>query len=111
MIRRFLYTALIGIMAGGCTMTPLNAPFTVPQGFLVTAVSAPLSVKMHNISLSDDLIREEQSFSFFWLPLMTPSIAVSDRVRHSERETYTDYDYFSFLGGIFSSVTLRRYGK
>lgn len=99
------------MMLSGCTMTPLNAPFTVPQGLLVTAVSAPLSVKTQNVSFSEDLIREEQSFSFFWLPLVTPSIAVSDRTRHSEREIYTDYDYFSFLGGLFSSVTLRRYGK
>lgn len=83
----------------------------VSEGLLVTAVSAPLSVKTQNVSFSENLIREEQSFSFFWLPFFTPTIAVSDRTRYSEQEIYTDYDYFSFLGGLFSSVTLRRYGK
>lgn len=42
---------------------------------------------------------------------MTPTVAVSDRIVRPDNETYIDYDYFSIFGGLFSSVTLRRYGK
>lgn len=113
MKKRFAALSALFVLLCGCGMTPLNAPFEVPQGLLVTTVSAPLSTDVKGISFPDDfeLIEEKQSFSFFWLPFMTPTVAVSDRIVRPDNETYIDYDYFSIFGGLFSSVTLRRYGK
>ena len=107
MKKRFLVSLCL-LLGGGST---LKTPFSLPQGGLVTAISAPLSTELNGTTLTEDPIRTEQAFSFFWIPFIMPSVAISEKNNHPKTEEFTDYDYFSIFGGLFSSVTLRHYGK
>ena len=108
-VKKRLLIALCFILEGGCA--PLNIPFMPPSGGLVTAFSAPLSTEMNGVTLTEDSIKEEQAFSFFLIPVLLPPIAVSDGNTHPKTQEFIDYDYFSIFGGLYSSVTLRHYGK
>lgn len=92
-MKKRLLIALCFLLEGGCA--PLNIPFMPPSGGLVTAFSAPLSTEMNGVTLTEDSIKEEQAFSFFWIPVLLPPIAVSDGNTHPKTQEFIDTFQFS----------------
>lgn len=103
---KLIACAVAVFLMSGCSQ--FNAEFKPPSGMIVTAVKAPLSVKIPDKKIGNPQKRSYLT-SFFWIPMVIPSVAFTDTGSDGINGSYADYEYSSILFGMFQSVSIITY--
>ncbi|MCQ2966464.1 MAG: hypothetical protein MJ250_07000 [Alphaproteobacteria bacterium] len=111
-----LFFVLIGIFCcSACAIRKELPPmglftteFQPPVGLFFTSVKAPLTLDAPKKPLGEPK-KETYLTNFLWIPLAVPSVSVTGNDQNDPVNNYSDYEYNSYVFGMFQSVSIITY--